>query len=63
MRNVQVIVNDVHIRHEDGSSCPTGPFATGITLANLTIDTKNDNWESVYVKDNSRGDHKVCGVP
>jgi hypothetical protein len=43
INNVQIKINDIHIRYEDNTT--TGvPFAFGVTLSNLSVHTTNENW-------------------
>ncbi len=37
IKNLQIDISDVHIRFEDTFSCPSNPFACGITLKKLNF--------------------------
>lgn len=43
INNIQIKINDVHIRYEDRYTINT-PFAFGITLSKLSVHTTNENW-------------------
>lgn len=51
VRNVQVFIKDIHIRYEDRVSKPSGPFALGITLHNLSVITTDQNWLPAITQD------------
>ena len=40
----QIIVNDVHIRYEDGQADPSQPFTMGVTLENVSAQSTDENW-------------------
>jgi vacuolar protein sorting-associated protein 13A/C len=43
INNVQIKINDIHIRYEDNTT--TGnPFALGLTLSELSVHTTDENW-------------------
>ena len=48
--NVQVKINNIYIRYEDATSA-TSPFAIGLNLKSLNIQTCNKDWEPEYIKD------------
>ncbi|KAJ1520910.1 hypothetical protein ONE63_003990 [Megalurothrips usitatus] len=44
VKNVQVKIGEIHIRYEDRVSSLGRPFALGITLHNLSVQTTDANW-------------------
>ena len=38
------MVNDVHFRYEDNILDPENPFAVGITIEKLAMESANENW-------------------
>lgn len=45
--NVQVKINNIYVRYEDSTS----PFAIGLNLERLAIQTCNKNWQAEYIND------------
>ena len=37
-------MNDIHIRYEDSGADPTHPFAMGIMLENISVQSTDENW-------------------
>ncbi|WFD18280.1 Vacuolar protein sorting-associated protein 13 [Malassezia caprae] len=58
--NVQVTVRNIHIRYEDCLSDPAHPFSMGITLAELSAVSTDENWEPTFVHNSSSGIHKLA---
>ena len=48
--NVQVHFSNLHIRFEDPVSCPSHPFAIGVTLDTLSIHSANEEWEEQFIE-------------
>lgn len=46
LRNLTVVVEDVHIRYEDNITNPQRPFAVGVTLKNLSLESTDEAWNS-----------------
>lgn len=44
VKNIQVHISNIHVRYEDDSSVPDQPFALGITLHGLSVETTDSNW-------------------
>ncbi|XP_064596167.1 intermembrane lipid transfer protein VPS13C-like [Liolophura sinensis] len=51
IKNLQVQVNNVHVRFEDRFTDPQHPFAIGVTLQELSFKTTDENWNPCVVKD------------
>lgn len=49
--NLQITIDDVHIRYEDDMSDPTHPFACGITLERASAQSCNETWQPAFVAD------------
>ncbi|XP_077476237.1 intermembrane lipid transfer protein VPS13C isoform X2 [Stigmatopora argus] len=45
IKNLQVKINRVHLRYEDDVSDPRRPLALGVTLAELSLQTADENWK------------------
>lgn len=43
IRNVQIFINNIHIRYEDTISKPGSPMAVGVTLHSLSVKSI-DSW-------------------
>ena len=37
-------MNDIHIRYEDSGADTTHPFAMGIMLENISVQSNDENW-------------------
>ncbi|CAH1251543.1 VPS13A [Branchiostoma lanceolatum] len=51
VRNLQIKIRDIHIRYEDTVTFPGKPFSLGVTLANLSFQTTDQNWKPCILKD------------
>lgn len=60
--NIQIFINDIHIRYEDDVSNPDHPFVLGITLDSLFAQSTNENWEPTFLTVGSDIMHKVRSV-
>lgn len=54
IKNVQLTVRNIHIRYEDKVTNPKDPFALGITLKNLNVESTDENWKKAIVEDISK---------
>lgn len=54
IKNVQLTVRNIHIRYEDKVTNPNDPFALGITLKNLIVESTDENWKKAIVEDISK---------
>ncbi|KTG37053.1 hypothetical protein cypCar_00003660 [Cyprinus carpio] len=45
IKNLQVKITSIHIRYEDDVSDPQRPFAVGMTLSELSLQTADENWK------------------
>lgn len=58
--NVQVTVKNIHIRYEDSISDPGHPFALGVTLADFSAISTDENWKPTFIQGNSASTHKLA---
>ncbi|KAF2178337.1 vacuolar protein sorting-associated protein 13 [Zopfia rhizophila CBS 207.26] len=58
--NVQVSVKNIHIRYEDSISDPGHPFALGITLAEFSAVSTDENWKPTFIQGTSTSTHKLA---
>lgn len=47
--NVELKVNNIHIRYEDRMSCPSSPLAAGVTLAGFTAMTVDNQGQQTFI--------------
>jgi hypothetical protein len=59
MDNLQFFIEKVHIRFEDVRSIVGQPFALGLTLDHLHIESANENWEPSFNSVGQSVKHKV----
>jgi len=57
--NLQVFLNNIHIRYEDDMSHPGKPFVVGITLDRLHAQSTDDMWKPTFLTVGSKLMHKV----
>jgi hypothetical protein len=50
LNNIQVKVENIHIRYQDDLSNPENPFALGITLDELYAESADENWTPGWIK-------------
>lgn len=51
VNNIQLILTNVHIRYEDGTTIPDGtPFACGIRVHNVSVQTTNSQWKPGFMQ-------------
>jgi vacuolar protein sorting-associated protein 13A/C len=49
--NLQVTIDDVHLRYEDDVSDAAHPFACGVTLERIAAQSCNEAWQPAFVAD------------
>ena len=47
LENLQVQVRSLHLRWEDRQSNPSAPFAVGVTMELLRVETTNSDWDPI----------------
>ena len=60
--NVQVSVQNIHIRYEDSISDPGHPFALGITLEGFDAVSTDENWKATFIQSSSDTTHKLASL-
>lgn len=58
LRNLEISIKNIHIACEDKTT-KSYPFQIGITLASATLQTTNDEWANIEVKDDAKVIFKV----
>ena len=58
--NVQVTVKNIHIRYEDSIADPGHPFALGVTLADFSAVSTDENWKPTFIQGNASSTHKLA---
>ncbi|WFD42049.1 Vacuolar protein sorting-associated protein 13 [Malassezia psittaci] len=58
--NLQITVRNIHIRYQDNISNPEYPFSIGLTLAELSAVSTDENWEPAFVHNSAHGIHKLA---
>ncbi|XP_043195691.1 vacuolar protein sorting-associated protein 13-like [Amphibalanus amphitrite] len=62
IKNVQVTVQDIHIRYEDQITAPDTPFALGVTLHKLCLESTDNHWKPAIVTDAVRQIYKLVSL-
>lgn len=47
--NLQVTIKNIHIRYEDDSVLTESPYSLGLTLAELSASSTDENWEPSFI--------------
>ena len=58
--NVQVSVKNIHIRYEDSIADPGHPFALGLTLAEFSAVSTDENWKPTFIQGTAASTHKLA---
>lgn len=58
--NLQITINNIHIRYEDNYSVPGHEFSIGISLEELSAVSTNENWEPSFIQDTKSLTHKLA---
>ncbi|XP_037079411.1 vacuolar protein sorting-associated protein 13-like [Pollicipes pollicipes] len=62
IKNVQVTVKDIHIRYEDQVTAPKTPFALGVTLHTLCLESTDNHWKPAIVTDAVKQIYKLVSL-
>uniref|UniRef100_A0AAZ3R4S4 Chorein N-terminal domain-containing protein n=1 Tax=Oncorhynchus tshawytscha TaxID=74940 RepID=A0AAZ3R4S4_ONCTS len=54
IKNLQVKITSIHIRYEDDILDPQQPLSMGVTLAELSLQTTDENWKSCILNEAAR---------
>ncbi|KIK70982.1 hypothetical protein GYMLUDRAFT_33082 [Collybiopsis luxurians FD-317 M1] len=60
INNLQITVQNIHIRYEDKMSVPGHPFAAGVTLAGFTAVSVNEKWQAAFIESTAGAIHKLA---
>ncbi|KAK2461917.1 hypothetical protein APHAL10511_006380 [Amanita phalloides] len=60
INNIQITIKNIHIRYEDNISVPGHPFAAGLTLAEFTAVSVNDQWKQAFIESTAGSIHKLA---
>ncbi|PRT56259.1 Vacuolar protein sorting-associated protein 13 [Wickerhamiella sorbophila] len=58
--NLQITIKNIHLRYEDSETVPSHPFATGITLAELSAVSTNKDWVPEFISEVTAVTHKLA---
>ncbi|XP_029622522.1 vacuolar protein sorting-associated protein 13C-like [Salmo trutta] len=59
IKNLQVKITSIHIRYEDDILDPQQPLSMGVTLAELSLQTTDDNWKACILNEAARIIYKL----
>ncbi|KAK9722186.1 Vacuolar protein sorting-associated protein 13 [Basidiobolus ranarum] len=57
--NLQVSINNIHVRYEDQVSNPERPFSVGVTLSELSGISTDDHWNEKFISQHTDTIHKL----
>ncbi|KAI5294364.1 hypothetical protein KEM52_004170 [Ascosphaera acerosa] len=58
--NLQVVIENVHVRYEDAVACPGSPFAVGLTVRELSAVSTDEEWNPTFIQSSSGTSHKLA---
>uniref|UniRef100_A0A673Z750 Vacuolar protein sorting 13 homolog C n=1 Tax=Salmo trutta TaxID=8032 RepID=A0A673Z750_SALTR len=59
IKNLQVKITSIHIRYEDDILDPQQPLSMGVTLAELSLQTTDENWKACILNEAARIIYKL----
>ncbi|XP_052416330.1 intermembrane lipid transfer protein VPS13C isoform X5 [Carassius gibelio] len=59
IKNLQVKITSIHVRYEDDVSDPQRPFAIGMTLSELSLQTADENWKPCILNEAAKIIYKL----
>ncbi|KAG7468238.1 hypothetical protein MATL_G00140800 [Megalops atlanticus] len=59
IKNLQVKITSIHIRYEDDVSDPQRPLSMGVTLAELSLQTADENWKTCILNEAAKIIYKL----
>uniref|UniRef100_A0A670Z3U9 Vacuolar protein sorting 13 homolog C n=1 Tax=Pseudonaja textilis TaxID=8673 RepID=A0A670Z3U9_PSETE len=62
IKNVQVKITGIHIKYEDDITDPKRPISLGMTLAELSLQTTNENWTPCILNEAARIIYKLLSL-
>ncbi|KAG9302115.1 hypothetical protein G9A89_020549 [Geosiphon pyriformis] len=57
--NLQISINNIHLRYEDKLSDPGHPFAVGLTLSEFSALSTDKNWNPTFIENETQSIHKL----
>ncbi|TEB35046.1 hypothetical protein FA13DRAFT_1915662 [Coprinellus micaceus] len=60
INNVQVTINNIHVRYEDDISVPGHSFAAGVTLENFSAVSVDGQWKPSFIESTAGAIHKLA---
>ncbi|CAG8609296.1 9150_t:CDS:10, partial [Funneliformis caledonium] len=57
--NLQISINNIHIRYEDKLSDPGHPFSVGLTLSEFSAVSTDSNWKPTFIEGETSSIHKL----
>ncbi|KAJ8612730.1 hypothetical protein MRB53_037306 [Persea americana] len=58
--NLQISVQNIHVRYEDSISAPGHPFAAGVTLKDFSAVSTDEEWKPTFIQSTSGSTHKLA---
>ncbi|KAF9111925.1 hypothetical protein BGX27_004234 [Mortierella sp. AM989] len=58
--NLQVSINNIHVRYEDKMSDPEHPFSAGLTLSQLSAVSTDGEWVPTFINEETNTIHKLA---
>ncbi|KAH8926014.1 hypothetical protein BT69DRAFT_1239533 [Atractiella rhizophila] len=62
VNNIQITIENVHIRYQDAVSVPGHPFAVGLVLGKLSIQSSDENWMPAFIADAKKSINKLMNL-
>ncbi|XP_070618855.1 LOW QUALITY PROTEIN: intermembrane lipid transfer protein VPS13C [Erythrolamprus reginae] len=62
IKNVQVKITGIHIKYEDDITDPKRPISLGMTLAELSLQTTNENWTPCILNEAAKVIYKLMSL-
>ncbi|XP_065808670.1 intermembrane lipid transfer protein VPS13C isoform X5 [Labrus bergylta] len=59
IKNLQVKISNIHLRYEDDVSDPQHPLSVGVTLAELSLLTTDENWKACILNEAAKIIYKL----
>ncbi|GAA6061937.1 hypothetical protein JCM10212_001505 [Sporobolomyces blumeae] len=60
--NLQLEIQNLHIRYEDKISVPGHPFSVGVTLSDFSMISTDADWKETFINDASGAIHKLASL-
>ncbi|XP_039196017.1 vacuolar protein sorting-associated protein 13C isoform X5 [Crotalus tigris] len=62
IKNVQVKITGIHVKYEDDITDPKRPISLGMTLAELSLQTTNENWTPCILNEAAKIIYKLLSL-